>query len=197
MKKLIFKIVFLASIIFALNTPLYAAAYKLDEDHTSVTFKIKHLFSYVSGNFGKFEGTIEYEPGKPETWKTEATIQAASINTNVEGRDKHLKSADFFDAAKYPTITFKSTGVSDVTESSAKLVGDLTIHGVTKPVTLDLEILGVAKDPWGNTVAGFQAAITINRKDYGLTWNKAVETGGVLVGEEVEITIDAAGLLKS
>ncbi len=174
----------------------WAVTYTIDPDHSAVTFKIRHLFSKTSGAFNQFEGTIDYEPEKPETWKTEAVIQAASINTNVEKRDNHLRSKDFFEVEKYPTITFKSTQVTDVTPQTAKLHGDLTIHGVTKPVVLDLQIHGVGKDPWGNVRAGFTATTTINRKEFGLNWNKAVETGGFLVGDEVEITLEAEGLLK-
>ena len=174
----------------------WAAVYKVDLDHTTVSFKIRHLFSKVQGTFNKFEGTVEYEPGKPETWKTSGTIDANSINTNVEQRDKHLKSADFFDAEKYPTIAFKSGKVTESTETSAKLEGFLTIHGVEKPVMLDLEIHGVGKDPWGNTRAGFTATTKINRKDFGLNWNETLETGGVLVGDEVEITLEIEGILN-
>ena len=176
---------------------LKAESYKVDLDHSTVEFKIRHLFSNVRGHFEKFEGDFEYAPDKPETWKARATIQAGSINTNVAQRDKHLRSADFFDVEKYPTLTFESTGVTDAAGSSAKLHGLLTIHGVQKPVVLDLEIHGVGKDPWGNVRGGFTATAKLNRKDFGLTWNQALETGGVLVGDEVEITIEVEGLLAS
>lgn len=177
--------------------PVSAATYTIDADHSSVTFKIRHLFSKTSGQFNQFEGTLDYEPGKPETWKAQAVIQAASIDTNVAPRDKHLRSKDFFEVETYPTLTFKSVKVTDATAEGAKLHGDLTIHGVTKPVVMDLSIHGVGKDPWGNTRAGFTATTTIDRKEFGLTWNKAVETGGVLVGDEVEITLEIEGLSKS
>ncbi len=167
-----------------------STTYKIDADHTNVGFKIRHLFSNVSGNFTEFEGTVDYDPKNPSAWKTSAVIHAASINTNVAGRDKHLRSSDFFDVEKYPAIMFKSTGVENATETSTKLKGDLTIHGVTKPVMLDLQIHGVGKDPWGNTRAGFTATTKINRKDFGLTWNKTLETGGVLVGDDVDITLE-------
>src|SRR3989338_1839227 len=139
-----------------------AATYTVDPDHTTVSFKIRHLFSNVQGDFKKFEGTIDYEPGKPETWKTSGSIDAASIDTNVEERDKHLRSGDFFDVEKFPKIEFKTTKVADATDKSlpagqagAKLEGVLTMHGVEKPVVLDLEIHGVGKDPWGDVRAGF------------------------------------------
>lgn len=173
-----------------------AATYTVDTDHTTVTFKIRHLFSNVQGYFRKFDGTIEYEAGKPEQWKTSGTIDAASIDTNVPQRDKHLRSADFFDVEKYPLIEFQSTGVKEASDASAKLLGNLRMHGVEKPVELDVEIHGTGKDPWGNVRAGFTAVTKINRKDFGLTWNQALETGQLLVGEEVTITIEAEGILQ-
>ena len=186
-----------AILIFALGAqPAWAATYNLDADHTAVSFKVRHLFSYVRGTFNQFEGTFEYEPGTPDTWKANATIQADSIDTRVKERDKHLRSKDFFEVDKFPTITFVSTKVTDVTAEGAKLHGTLTIHGVTKPVALDLAIHGAGKDPWGNVRSGFTATTTIDRKDFGLTWNQALEAGKFLVGDEVEITIEVEGLLK-
>jgi len=127
--------------------------------------------------------------------KAEAVIQAASIDTNVEERDGHLRSADFFDAEKFPTLTFRSTGVTGVTPESAKLNGLLTIHGVERPVTLDLEIHGAGKDPWGNVRSGFTATVELNRKDFALGWNKVLETGQLLVGETVEVILEIEGIL--
>ena len=184
----------LAGLVF--SSPARAATYVLDPDHTAVSFKIRHLFSNVQGTFNQFEGTIEYEPGKPESWKAQAVIQAASIDTRVRQRDDHLRSKDFFEVETYPTITFTSTEVTGASEKEAKLHGLLTIRGVEKPVVMDLKAHGVGKDPWGNTRAGFTASTRINRKDFGLTWNKAVEAGQLLVGEEVEITLEVEGLLK-
>lgn len=184
-----------AAILFLSSAPVWAATYKVDEEHTSVSFKIRHLLSNVQGQFNKFEGTFDYEPDKPETWKAQGTIQAASIDTNVEPRDKHLRSADFFDVEKYPAISFKTTGVKDVSGNTAKAEGLLSIHGVEKPVVLDVEIHGVAKDPWGNVRSSFTATTTINRKDFGLNWNQALETGQLLVGEEVKITLEVEGIL--
>lgn len=185
-------------LLLSLSQASQAAVYKVDPDHSSVTFKIRHLLSNVTGHFKVFEGTIEYEPGKPETWKTSGSIDTDSIDTNVPERDKHLRSADFFDVEKFPKIEFKSTGVIDVSEDaeiSAKLAGLLKLHGVEKPVILDVELHGVGKDPWGNVRAGFTATTKINRKDFGLSWNQALETGQLLVGEEVVITIEAEGIL--
>lgn len=186
---------FLLAFAFTVS-PAWAAAYKIDPDHTTVEFKIRHLLSWVRGNFSQFEGTFEYEPGKPEAWKAEAVIPVAGIDTRVKQRDEHLRSADFFEAAKYPEMTFKSTGVTDATDTGAKLHGLLSLHGVEKPVVLDLQIHGVANDPWGNTRAGFTAVTKINRKDFGLAWNQVLEKGQLLVGEEVEITLDVEGLLQ-
>ena len=184
--------VLVAGLTFA--SPASAATYKVDRDHTTVSFKIRHLFSKVEGVFRDFQGIVEYEPGHPEQWKVTATIQAASIDTRVEQRDSHLRSKDFFDVETYPTIAFKSTGATEATATHAKLNGFLTIHGVEKPVVLELDIHGVGKDPWGNVRAGFTATTTLNRKDFGLAWNKTVETGQLLVGEEVEITLEVEGI---
>ena len=174
----------------------WATTYAIDKDHTTIGFKIRHLFSNVQGSFDQYEGTIVYVPGQPDQWAVTATIQAASINTKVEQRDKHLRSKDFFEVDTYPTLTFKSTEVTDIQGNSAKLHGLLTIHGVEKPVVLDLEIHGEGKDPWGNVRSGFTATTKINRKEFGLNWNQALETGGVLVGDEVDIILEVEGLVK-
>ena len=176
---------------------VWATTYAIDPDHTTVSFKIRHLFSKVEGTFDQLEGQFDYVPGHPEQWKAAATIQATSINTRVAPRDKHLRSADFFDVGKYPTIAFTSTQVTEATEMSAKLHGLLMIHGVQKPVVLDLAVHGEGKDPWGNVRSGFTATTRINRKDFGLTWNQAVETGQLLVGDDVDITLEVEGLVKS
>lgn len=176
--------------------PAWATTYAIDRDHTTVSFKIRHLFSKVEGTFNEFEGSFEYVPGQPELWKAEAFIQAASIDTRVEKRDTHLRSKDFFDVAQYPAIIFTSTGVTEVTEGGAKLEGLLMIHGVEHPVALDLTIHGEGRDPWGNLRSGFTATTTISRKDFGLAWNEMVETGQLLVGDEVEITLEVEGIVK-
>ena len=168
--------------------------YQIDPNHSAVGFRIRHLVSKVPGRFTKFEGTFDYEAGKPASWKAWAKIDAASIDTNVAKRDDHLRSPDFFDVQKCPALEFKSTKVSAAKGDSARLHGDLTIHCVTKPVVLDLEIGGAAKDPWGQARAGATGRAKINRKDFGLTWNKALEAGGFLVGDEVEITIEVEGI---
>ena len=187
-------LVLFVSAFFILNSAAFAATYKIDEAHSTVSFKIRHIFSPVQGFFRKFSGTFDYDPANPTSWKTDATIDASSIDTNVEARDKHLRSADFFDVEQFPNLTFKSTGVTDVAGANAKLHGLLSLHGVEKPVDIDLEIYDVVTDPWGNTIASFSGTTKLNRKDFGLNWNQALETGQVLVGEEVTITLDIAGI---
>ena len=174
----------------------WATTYTLDPEHSTVSFKVLHLLTKVQGWFNASEGSFVYAPNQPEEWKAEATIQAASIDTHVQKRDDHLRSPDFFDVAKYPTIAFKSTGVTDATATTAKLHGVLAMHGVEKPVTLDLEIHGTAKDPRGHVRAAVTATTTINRKAFGLTWNKVLETGGLLIGEDVQIVLEVEGVAQ-
>jgi polyisoprenoid-binding protein YceI len=172
------------------------AQWKVDTSHTSVAFSVSHLFTSVQGRFDSFDGTIAFDPDDPSATVVRGKVVAESINTNNAKRDKHLRSGDFFDVAKFPEITFESTGgIEKMQGKQGELPGKLTIHGVTKPVVLDVKFLGRGKDPWGNERAGFQATLTIDRKDYGLDWNAVLETGGVLVGDEVEIRIDAEGIL--
>lgn len=175
-----------------------ATTYKVDPEHTSVTFRVRHLLTYVTGRFDRFEGTITFDPAQPDQTKVLGAIDVASVNTNVEERDTDLRSRRFFDAAQYPKITFVSTGVSDLdaTRKNGKLHGRLTIHGVEKPVVLEVSYLGEGKDPWGNRRAGFSAHTTINRKDFGLMWNETLETGGVLVGDDIRIEIEAEGMVE-
>jgi polyisoprenoid-binding protein YceI len=173
-----------------------AESWKVDPAHTTVGFNVSHLFTSVQGRFDRFEGTIDFDPANPEAAVVRGTVEAASINTNNEKRDKHLRSDEFFDIEKYQTLQFESTKVTVTEGRNGKIVGNLTIHGVTRPVVLDVKFLGRGKDPWGNERAGFRAELTINRHDYGLNWNELLETGGVLVGDEVEIRIDVEGLLE-
>lgn len=179
----------LASIIA--STALFAGTYNVDTSHSHIGFKIKHMMiSNVKGSFDTFSGVIEYDEATKTFKAITGNIDAASINTANEKRDVHLKSADFFDVAKYPEITFV---LKKVEESSA--YGELTIHGVKKLVKLELENNGVAKDPWGNQRMGLALKGEINRKDFGLNWNKALETGGVLVGETVKLEIELEAIL--
>jgi polyisoprenoid-binding protein YceI len=171
----------------------WAKTYTVDPDHSSVTFRVRHLFTEVEGRFKQFKGTIAFDPAKPEETKVQGGIAAASIDTNNDKRDEDLRSSNFFDVAKTPDISFETTQITDVNKAdmTAKVHGNLTMHGVTKPVVLDGKFLGEAKDPWGNQKAGFHAEGKIDRRDWGLTWNKALEAGNVLVGNDVTIRIDA------
>lgn len=188
---------FAAVAVLALNAvspEALAATYKIDPDHSSVSFKVKHLFSWVPGKFSKFDGTVAYEPGKPETWGAEGTIETASIDTGVAKRDEHLRGKDFFEVETFPQILFKTVKAEALSETQARVEGILTLHGVEKPVVLDVEILGIDKDPWGNVAAGFTATTKLNRKDFGINWNQTLDSGGLLVGEEVQITLDIAAI---
>lgn len=165
--------------------------WSIDPAHSEIGFKVKHMmFTNVSGSFGKFDATIETQGDNFENANIEFTGDIDSITTGNTDRDTHLLSADFFDASQFPKIQFKSTSFEKLNEGDYKLIGDLTLHGVTKPVTLDVEFGGLAKDPWGNTKTGLSVVGKINRKDWGLNWNSALETGGVLVGEEVKLNIE-------
>ena len=184
------------ALILAFSAAANAANWKVDQSHTTVGFSVSHIFTSVQGRFDRFDGTIVFDPEKPESAIVRATVEASSINTNNAKRDKHLRSDDFFDVEKHPMASFESTsGVTGMKGNSGKLAGNLTIHGVTKPVVFDVTFRGQGKDPWGNVRAGFAASLNINRKTYGLNWNEVLETGGLLVGEEVEIRIDVEGIL--
>ena len=169
--------------------------YKIDKAHSEVVFQIRHLVTKVRGRFDDFEGMIQLNEGRPELSSVEFTIKAASIDTNEKDRDTHLRSADFFDAEKFPNITFKSKQIVKKSNESYDVIGDLTIHGVTNEIVLPITHLGKAKDPWGMERAGFEGEITLNRKDYGLMWNAPLELGGFLVGDDVRasLSIQAVG----
>jgi polyisoprenoid-binding protein YceI len=188
------KRIILAAAVLCLVGPglLHAAPWEFDPAHTGVQFKVRHLMvSSVRGDFEKVSGKIVYDEADVTKCSADITIDTASINTRVAKRDEHLRSPDFLDAAKYPAITFKSKRVEKGGTGALKMTGDLTIRGVTKEVVLTVEGPSpVIKDPWGNRRVGGQATTKINRKDFGLVWNAALETGGVVVGDEVDITID-------
>lgn len=167
-------------------------SWQIDTAHTQIQFTVRHLMiSKVRGWFEKFSGTVNLDESNPENTSVDVVIDAASINTREPQRDAHLRSADFLDAEHHPHLTFKSTRVERTGERTARLYSDLTIRGVTKPVVLDVTFNGMLTNPWGMTSAGFSATTTINRKDWGLEWNVALEAGGWLVGDEVEIAIEA------
>lgn len=178
----------------ALATPQTAiSTWNIDPMHTVAEFKVKHMMiSNVKGQFAKITGVLTRNESDHTKSHIEASIDAASINTHEPQRDAHLKSADFLDVDKFPTLSFKSTRINRISDGELAVEGDLTIHGVTRSVVLTVEgPTPPAKDPWGNTRMGVSATTKINRKDFGLTWNTALETGGVLVGEEVTITLEA------
>lgn len=167
------------------------ATWNLDPAHSRANFSARHMMvTTVRGGFDKLSGTLEFDPQNPQASSVNATIEAASINTGVGDRDNHLRSADFLDAENFPTITFKSTNVKVTGDTTADVTGDLTIRGVTRPVTLKVEFLGESSG-MGTERAGFEATTKINREDFGLTWNVALETGGVLVGKDINLNIDA------
>lgn len=172
-----------------MTTTTGTRTYKIDKSHSEAIFQVRHLVTKVRGRFSDFEGAIEYNDANPEQSVVHFTVSAASIDTNEPDRDKHLRSADFFDVEKYPQITFVSKRIAKRGAETYDVTGDFTMHGVTKEIVLPVAHLGKAKDPWGNDRLGFEAETTINRKDYGLNWNAALETGGFLVGDEVKISL--------
>lgn len=193
---------FIASIsaIIALALPALALAstWSIDPEHSNIGFKVRHLMvSNVKGSFDKYTATVDIDDKDITKSKVTVSIDTNSINTNVQKRDEHLRSADFFDVAKYPEMTFVSKKITKSGKDRLKVAGDLTLHGVTREVVLDVQ--GPSKeikDPWGNIRKGAIATTKINRKDFGLTWNKALETGGVVVGDEITITLEIEMIRK-
>jgi len=180
----------LLAAVLAAAAPAFAAeTFQFDKSHTNVGFQVRHIFTMVSGRFTDYAGAIQVDRARPESSTVEFTIQATSIDTSEPRRDQHLRSADFFDVANHPTISFKSTSVKANGKDGFLVTGDLAMRGVTKSVTLPVSLLGEGKDPFGNEKMGLETAVTLNRKDFGLVWNKALETGGMLVGEEVKVQI--------
>jgi len=179
--------------------PLFAApeTFVIDKSHSSVEFRIKHMMSIVAGRFVEYSGSINADRDTPANSSVEFTIQTASINTHTADRDKHLRSADFFDVEKYPTITFKSVKVVPTsTKDTYDVLGDLTMHGVTKRIKLPVVFNGFGKDPQGMERAGFSIETKLNRNDYGIVWNKALNPGGVLLGDDVTVEIEIEAVKK-
>ena len=174
------------------NASSATVTWKIDPAHSSADFKVKHMMiSNVKGSFSGLNGTLIEDTTDPTRSRVDATVEIATITTGDETRDKHLKSGDFFDHEKHPQMTFKSTRVEKKGADEYAVTGDLTIHGTTRPVTFAVEGPSApGKDPWGNTRIGLSATARINRKDFGLTYNAALETGGILIGEEVQISLD-------
>ena len=180
----------------SIATAVPAGVWNIDTSHTTVNFSVRHMMvSKVRGKFSTFGGTLVIAED-PTASTLEATVDMASVDTGDAGRDEHLRTSDFFDIQTHPTMTFKSTSIT-ASGGEYELIGDLTIRGVTRPVTFELELGGVGVDPWGNTRAGFTATTTINRKDWGLEYNAVLEGGGVLIGEKVTIELDVEATLVS
>ena len=168
-----------------------AEQWNIDPAHSGAYFVVRHMVvSKVRGAFTRWNGTLTVDEERPENSRVEVHIDAASVDTRDPKRDAHLRSADFFDVERFPEVTFRSTRVASRGSDRLQVIGDLTIHGVTHSVTLDVDVLGRGKDPWGGERAGFSAKTAIHRGDFGLLWNQALETGGVLVGEKVEIELE-------
>jgi len=180
----------------SIATAVPAGVWNIDTSHTTVNFSVRHMMvSKVRGKFATFGGTIVIAED-PTASTLEASVDMASVDTGDAGRDEHLRTSDFFDIQTHPTMTFTSTSIT-ASGGDYELAGNLTIRGVTKPVTFELELGGVGTDPWGNTRAGFTATTTINRKDWGLEYNAVLEGGGVLIGEKVTIELDVEATLAS
>jgi len=164
--------------------------FTIDRAHSEVSFRIRHMMSKVSGTFGDYEGTIDLSREQPEQSNVEFRIKAASIDTNNERRDTHLRSADFFDVEQHPEIVFRSTRIVPKGENAFEVHGDFTMRGVTKAIVVPVTYLGEMKDARGRTKAGWEASAMLNRKDYGIVWNQTLDTGGFVLGDEVEVSIN-------
>jgi len=188
----------LAAVVIAAEPAVAIAAdtYVVDKGHSEALFTIKHLMSRVTGGFSDLSGSITVDVANPAASAVEFTINTASIDTNNPDRDKDLRSPNFFDVEKYPTITFKSSKVTPAGKDKYTVEGSLTMHGVAKQVSLPVEFLGFGKDPWGNDKAGFAVETLLNRKDYGLNWNKALDQGGFLLGDDVKVVISLEAAKK-
>lgn len=173
-----------------------AAKFEIDPVHSSIEFSIRHMVGNVKGNFTKFSGTINFDEKSPVGLKAEAAIEAGSLDTRNERRNEHLMGPEFFDVAKYPDIKFKSRKVTAKSKNRLKVVGDLTLHGVTKPVTLDVTYNGTVKDPWFNTRAAFTGATKLDRKRFGINYSKLLDKGIPVVGDEVTISLEIEAIVK-
>jgi polyisoprenoid-binding protein YceI len=178
------------------TTATATRTYQIDKSHSEATFQVRHLLTKVRGRFSEFEGTIDVDEAQHERGSVSLTIQAASIDTNEPARDAHLRSADFFAVDEFATLTFTSTQIVPAGGDRFNVTGDLTIRGVTKRIVVPVTLLGKATDPWGNERLAFEAEFTINRKDFGLNWNAALETGGFLVGDDVRVTLSIQAIAK-
>ena len=178
------------------STATPVRAFSIDKTHSEVSFQVRHLLTKVRGRFTDFSGTIQFDETQPEQSSLTFTISSASIDTGTPDRDVHLRSADFFAVDQYPAITFSSARITKRSDGPFDVEGALIIRDKEKTITLPVTYLGKAVDPWGNTRLGFETEVTINRKDFGLNWNAALETGGFLVGDEVRIAISIQAVEK-
>jgi polyisoprenoid-binding protein YceI len=178
-----------------MTTATATRTFQIDKSHSEAAFQVRHLISKVRGRFTDFDGAIAFDEAEPQRSTVSFTIQAGSIDTGVGDRDAHLRSTDFFAVDQYPTITFRSTAIAPKGNDEFLVTGDLTMRGVTRQVVIPVSYLGAAVDPWGNQKIAFEGEVSLNRKDYGLTWNAALETGGFLVGDDVKVSlsVQAAG----
>lgn len=196
MRKSIFALVLALSLVAASAAQATPSTWTIDPTHSQVGFSIRHFFSKVPGSFTKYSGTIVYDAEKPASSSVKAEIVASSISTNNEKRDNHLRSEDFFFAEKYPAITFESTKVTPVGDGKLMVEGNLTMRGVTKPATLDVTFLGAGPSMAGEQRAGFEAVTKVNRKDFNILWNKVLDQGGTMLGDDVEIRIGIEGVIR-
>lgn len=185
-------IITIAAVLFTLNAATaQTTSWQIDPVHSSITFGVDYMvLTEVTGNFSDFGGTLQQHGGDFTKSKVNVSIKTSSINTENEKRDGHLRSPDFFDAQKFPEITFASKSFEKQTANEYQIMGDLTMHGVTKPVVISAKYTGQAKDPWGNTRQGFKGTTTINRADFGIKYNSVLETGSLLIGENVDVTLN-------
>lgn len=172
-----------------MSTATTVRTFAIDKTHSEAAFQVRHLITKVRGRFADFSGAIEFDTANPTASKVRFEIQAASIDTSTPDRDAHLRSDDFFAVATYPTITFESTGITAKGGEHYDVAGTLTMRGVSQPLTIPMVHLGTANDPWGNERIAFEGEVTINRKDFGLNWNAALEAGGFLVGDDVKVSL--------
>lgn len=173
----------------AVATAAAVRTFAIDQTHSEAAFKVRHLITSVRGRFTDFAGSVEFNAEEPTASTARFVIQAASIDTGTPARDQHLRSDDFFAVETFPTITFESTAITAAGGNQFDVAGNLTIRDVTRPIVIAMQFLGSAIDPWGNEKVAFEGEVTINRKDYGLNWNAALETGGFLVGDTVAISL--------
>jgi polyisoprenoid-binding protein YceI len=197
MNRKLFSVAAVAALTALAALPSLADTFAVDPGHSEVSFQIRHLVSQVRGRFNDFSGTVQLDSKNLAASSVDFHIKVTSIDTNVADRDKHLRSADFFDVAKFPEITFKSESIAAAGKDKYNVTGSLTMHGVTKKVTLPVTLGGQVKDPWGNTRAGFEIETTLDRKDYGIVWNKALDAGGAMLGDDVKVAINLETVRKT